>query len=77
MPCEERAEDTWPKAIQVCLTCNDGEVEDVKYPIMQCLSDESLHRSMLVDMRTVIDRRSNAVNSASFDAMSQADQCES
>jgi hypothetical protein len=77
MPCEKRAEAPWLKAIRICLTRNDGEGEDVEHLIMQYLSDESLCWSILVDVRTVFDRRSNVLKSTSFDAVSRAHQCES
>jgi hypothetical protein len=68
-------EPPWPRAIRTCLTCNNGEVEDVEHFIMRCSNYEGPRRSMMADVRTVIDRSSIALTPAIFDAMSHKEQC--
>jgi hypothetical protein len=65
----------WPKATRTCPACNNGEIEDVEHFIMRCPDYESPRRSMMADVRMMIDRSPIALNAVNFDAMSQGDQC--
>ena len=70
------ARPSWPKAMRTCLTCNNGQVEDVEHFIMQCSSYENHRRTMMADARRTLHRSPAVLTAASFDAMSQGDQCQ-
>jgi hypothetical protein len=64
----------WPKATRTCITCN-GQVEDVEHFVMKCPSYMVPRRIMMTDARKALDRSSAPLTAASFDAMSDSEQC--
>jgi hypothetical protein len=66
----------WPKATRTCVTCNNDQVEDVEHFIMRCPSYEGPRRVMISDARKIFERSTAAITAASFDAMSNGDQCQ-